>query len=616
MMFENDTHFFFGQGEALFGMLHRPPDGVRNRGAWIWCHPFGNERSNAHRLSFEWARTMSEVGYTVLRFDYRGTGESEGIFTDASVDGHVKDTLEAVDELERRTGMLISGLGGLRLGADIAAAAASRLEQRVDLLMWEPIIAGSVYRDQLLRVAMANEMTATGLAPRTRAQYKEDLMAGKTVSVDGFDLGKGMYDSLEMIDLNAQIASGGGRVCVVQIDPVTGRPTRPAIQKLVDACSSKREIVHTLVAAPPAWSRIKTWHWRPPALFNQSLTWLADGQNAGTASVEKPACFDLTSRITKHGESERPIEFKIEGVPVRGVYHLPESVGSEVPRIVMLPAGETCRSAVFYVPLARALAEEGWPVLRLDARCVGDSDGEFGVPTLAEVHCKIADGAMLPDTIAAMDYLDEAYGKGAYVLSGLCGGAITDAFAGATDERVVGILPLELRFHYPPIPKQPASGNAEYLSLTQRALESRLAFAIMPVRRVYRFAKGRAKSIVPQLLCAFKSNSAKSGEFEQRIIEKLGQDAITPMLVALSKAIGRGIPVFCLFADTEEPRHLEVVLGDLLQGRRDKPRQFIFDVISGADHNFVRPGYTVELTRRVLEWLNDPARPWQCPSDA
>lgn len=616
MTFAKDTHFFFGPGEALFGVLHFPPENLYTRGAWVWCHPFGNERTNAHRLSFQWARTMSGAGYAVLRFDYRGTGESAGLFTEATVDGHIEDALAAVDEVERRTGLQISGIGGLRFGAAIAAMAAPRIDRKVDLLLWEPVVSGSVYREQLLRTAMANEMAATGRAPRNRAHYKEDLKAGNTVSVDGFDLNQAMYDSLGKIDLKAQIASDGGRVCIVQIDPVEGRPARPAMSQLVAACPAERVGVFTQVAAPPAWSRIKTWNWKPPSLFETSISWLAEGPSVETVPFDKSKCFVQTSRATTSGGVERPIEFEVDGVPVRGVYHMPSEVRPDMPRIVMLPAGETCRSAVFYVTLARALAEKGWSVLRFDPRCVGDSDGEFGVPTLNEVHVKIQKGTMVPDAITAMDYLDETHGKGVYVLSGLCGGAITDAYAGAKDERVLGLVPLELRLHYTPIPKQSGSGNAKYLSLTQRALESRWAFALMPARQVYRFLKGRAKRVVPRLLGPFlMSPKASSDKIERTIIEKLGRDVNAPVLIALGKVIRKGIPVYCIFGDTEEPKHFAVVVDDLLQGRRNELLQFSVDVVPGADHNFIMPGNTAELTRYVLRWLNAPERPWACPTN-
>jgi alpha/beta superfamily hydrolase len=561
---------------------------------------------------------MSAAGYAVLRFDYRGTGESVGLFTEATADGFIEDALVAVDELERRTGMKPAGIGGVRLGATIAATVASRCEQQLDLLLWEPVLSGSIYRDQLLRTAMANEMAATGQKPRNRALLKEDLEAGKTVSVDGFDLNGPLYNSLGEIDLKAQLSCDGGRVCLVQIDPVKVKPVRPALQKLVDACPAGREVVVTPTAAPPAWARIKTWNWKPPALFEPSLSWLAEGPTVETVPEAHPAPSEQTSRATADGGSECPIEFMVDGKPVRGVYHVPKDMRSDMPRIVMLPAGETCRSAVFYVTLTRALAETGWPVLRFDPRCVGDSDGEFGAPTLAEVHVMIHNGVMAPDAIAAMDHLDKVYGKGTYILSGLCGGAITDAYAGAADERVVGLVPLELRLHYTPVPKQKqsTSGNAQYLSLTQRALQSRWAFALMPVRRVYRYVKGRAKRDVPRLLSLLKRQGASSAEIEQRLIEKLGSSVNTPMLIAMGKCIMRDIPVYCLFGETEEPKHFAVVVDDLLQGRRDEFKQFVEDVIPGADHNFIMPGNTAELTRHVLRWLNAPEQPWACPTDA
>ncbi|HER39828.1 MAG TPA: alpha/beta fold hydrolase, partial [Salinimicrobium catena] len=47
------------------------------------------------------ARSLSEKGYGVLRFDFTGLGESEGDFSETTFSGNVEDLLSAAEFLEK-----------------------------------------------------------------------------------------------------------------------------------------------------------------------------------------------------------------------------------------------------------------------------------------------------------------------------------------------------------------------------------------------------------------------------------------------------------------------------------------------------------------------------------
>ncbi|MFA0780897.1 MAG: hypothetical protein RJAPGHWK_002418, partial [Candidatus Fervidibacter sp.] len=71
------------QGQRVYGMLHLP-DGTSDTGkkvpAVAMCHGFTGNRIEAHRLFVKAARHFVQHGIAVLRFDFRGSGESEGDF--------------------------------------------------------------------------------------------------------------------------------------------------------------------------------------------------------------------------------------------------------------------------------------------------------------------------------------------------------------------------------------------------------------------------------------------------------------------------------------------------------------------------------------------------------
>jgi len=80
---------FLCGGDRLLGILHRP-DVPSARGLLV-VHGRPATRVGKHRLFVLLARTWAEAGVPVLRFDYRGTGDSEGrlrTFEETGIDIH------------------------------------------------------------------------------------------------------------------------------------------------------------------------------------------------------------------------------------------------------------------------------------------------------------------------------------------------------------------------------------------------------------------------------------------------------------------------------------------------------------------------------------------------
>ena len=145
--------FYFGD-PPRFGCLH--PVGEATRGVLI-APPIGHEYIGFHRASRQLADTLARRGRPVLRFDWRGTGDSEGDLSAASVDGWQRDVADAAAELRRRN-IVLETVVGLRLGATIAALAASALPEpdRIRpprLVLWDPVVKGTAYLSHLKQQA-------------------------------------------------------------------------------------------------------------------------------------------------------------------------------------------------------------------------------------------------------------------------------------------------------------------------------------------------------------------------------------------------------------------------------------------------------------------------------
>ena len=107
-------------GEALVGILHRPPGAAApaRRGVIVVVGA-PQYRVGSHRQFVLLARALSAAGFPVLRFDYRGMGDSGGAF--AGFEGVNRDIAAAVDCLfEQVEGLNDVVLWGLCDGASAA----------------------------------------------------------------------------------------------------------------------------------------------------------------------------------------------------------------------------------------------------------------------------------------------------------------------------------------------------------------------------------------------------------------------------------------------------------------------------------------------------------------
>ena len=85
-------------GDSLSGYLEQPGSG-RSRGVALFAHCFscGKNVLAASRVS----RELRDRGFTVLRFDFTGLGESEGDFADTNFSTNVEDLRAAIDALRQ-----------------------------------------------------------------------------------------------------------------------------------------------------------------------------------------------------------------------------------------------------------------------------------------------------------------------------------------------------------------------------------------------------------------------------------------------------------------------------------------------------------------------------------
>ena len=274
-----ETPFFFDRGPwELFGVYHEPR-GARGKLPFVFCHPFGEEKLWAHRVFVSFARELARRGHAVLRFDYGGNGDSGGTFADSSVDSAVADIDAAIVALKARVGCARVGLLGLRFGASLAFRVAARRDDVETLVLWAPVVDGSRYLQELLRINLATQMTVYREVRDDREALVRRLEAGETVNVDGYEMSRDMSRQLSTLSLVVEGRGPSAPTLLVQIERApNAKPAREleTLRSHVSAADLR------VVQEDLFWKEIQRFYDRAPNLFHSTLSWL--GQEEGGAA--------------------------------------------------------------------------------------------------------------------------------------------------------------------------------------------------------------------------------------------------------------------------------------------------------------------------------------------
>ncbi|HEV2352077.1 MAG TPA: alpha/beta fold hydrolase [Terriglobia bacterium] len=125
-------------GKRLRGVIHRSPLPARyGTPGVIFFHGFTGDRMESHWIFVKCARALARAGIASLRFDFFGSGESDGEFRQVTLQGEISDALAAIHYFRWQRGIDRNRLGliGLSLGGAIAATVAVEVEAKA-LVLW------------------------------------------------------------------------------------------------------------------------------------------------------------------------------------------------------------------------------------------------------------------------------------------------------------------------------------------------------------------------------------------------------------------------------------------------------------------------------------------------
>lgn len=136
--------------EEIFALYHAAQSERDGSEAVLICPPAPFEIRRSHWVQRNLARNLSKKGFHVLRPDYRGTGDSSGDYQSWSLAAWQEDIQAAADFLRKNYGLERLTVVGTRLGATLALNAFQGQQVR-RFILWDPVIDGQTYLDQLQR---------------------------------------------------------------------------------------------------------------------------------------------------------------------------------------------------------------------------------------------------------------------------------------------------------------------------------------------------------------------------------------------------------------------------------------------------------------------------------
>ncbi len=145
------------ENEQIIGILHLPEN--QKFPLIIIVHGLNSNKLGPHSFFVRAAREFAKNGFGVLRFDFRGSGDSEGNYENQTVTSMLKDLETVISNVSEIKGIEKICLIGHSRGAYISLLQASR-DERIDcVIVW----CGSV-QEEILKGVILDEIERKGYA--------------------------------------------------------------------------------------------------------------------------------------------------------------------------------------------------------------------------------------------------------------------------------------------------------------------------------------------------------------------------------------------------------------------------------------------------------------------
>jgi pimeloyl-ACP methyl ester carboxylesterase len=244
------TPFFFGPSNQQIFASYHPPVGGGGQVLTVICPPLFNEYMRTQLALRELAISLAERGQHVLRFDYRGTGDSFGDLGEVAVSDWIEDIALAVREGRELSGSSVVQLLGVRAGALLACRSAGASNDVQRLVLWDPVPDGAGYLQALRRIQVAIIERDLCLSRAERCETLHEYA--------GHRLSERMLEEFRLLDASAYSSVPKSKLYVVSTTSQAGFPMQGVCQNVARLeCHWETEL-ETLMMPKPVLERLTT----------------------------------------------------------------------------------------------------------------------------------------------------------------------------------------------------------------------------------------------------------------------------------------------------------------------------------------------------------------------
>ena len=236
-------------GSPIYAAHHAPEGSAHHTELpVVIVPPLFEERKSAYATLRKLALKLAAQGHPVMRFDYRGSGESGSASALRRWEHLAQDVATVRKTLASISGKRDSALVGLRLGATLALQETGRVGGECVVAL-APIIAGATQvRLWKMRSKIRSEMTAGESGSGAASQMNQD----EVLDFDGYDVHPGFFEDVAAVNLTKDLGALSCPGLILQLSHRTD--AAPETTQLLATLGSRAKL--ECLRTEPFWDKL------------------------------------------------------------------------------------------------------------------------------------------------------------------------------------------------------------------------------------------------------------------------------------------------------------------------------------------------------------------------